>query len=438
MFEVNWKFGQKQNNMHRFDEAIPLCFAKHYFVARKDSSLVRSRQHHLSFCAIFVIVAIMWIHKLPAAVWFEQIKGSAMRKLLDYVVLAVVCCASANAADQWGLERGTPDMKSAGSLTFGPEDVLFVGDTKSAAVFAIATGDTTGDPSKSNINVEDVVDKIGSLVGGNATINDIAVSPATGNVFVSATANDKPALLKIDGAGKITQLSMTDVLFAKANLAGAPEDKVTGEGRRAKNNRKDAITDLAFFEGKLLISGLRNASTASSVRELSFPFATADQGVGVQIYHAAHGKEEDYAAMRTFVPLMIDGEPNLLAAYVCTPLVKIPMKELESAADRIKGTTVAELGNRNQPLDMFSYTKDGGNYLLLSNSARGVMKITTSGLSDNKGLTEPVRGGGAAGQSYDTVETMTGVIQMDKLNDTHAVLLVEKDGHQNLRTVALP
>ncbi len=364
-----------------------------------------------------------------------------MRRLLDYVVLGVLGvlgCASAHAADQWGLERGTPDIKSAGSLTFGPDNVLFVGDTKSAAVFAIATGNTEGDASKSNINIEDVVDKISGLVGSDATINDIAVNPATGNVFVSATAAEKPALLQIDGAGEITQLSMKDILFSKAVLLGAPEDKVAGKGRRAKNNRNDAITDLAFFEGKLLISGLRDGSTPSSVRELSFPFATADKGVGVQIYHAAHGKEEDYSAMRTFVPLMIDGEPNLLAAYVCTPLVKIPLKELEAAADRIQGTTVAELGNRNRPLDMFSYTKDGASFLLLSNSARGVMKITTTGLSANKGLTDRVEGGGAAGQSYDTVDSMNGVVQMDKLNDTHAVLLIEKDGHQHLETVVLP
>ena len=305
-------------------------------------------------------------------------------------------------------------------------------------MFAFATGDKDGDASKANINVEDVVDKIGSLAGGTATINDIAVNPTTGSVFVSATVEEKPALMKIDGGGKITQLPMKDILFAKAELAGAPEDKVSGEGRRAKNNRNDAITDLAFFEGKLLISGLRDGSTPSSVRELSFPFAAADKGVGVQIYHAAHGKEEDYSAMRTFVPLMIDGEPNLLAAYVCTPLVKIPMKELEAATEKVVGTTVAELGNRNQPLDMFSYTKGGANYLLLSNSTRGVMKITTSGLSENKGLSEPVRGGGAAGQSYDTIDSMSGVVQMDKLNDTHVVLLVEKDGHQHLKTMALP
>ena len=39
------------------------------------------------------------------------------------------------------LKKGTPDLKSAGALAFGPEGILFVGDTKGAALFAIDTGD---------------------------------------------------------------------------------------------------------------------------------------------------------------------------------------------------------------------------------------------------------------------------------------------------------
>jgi len=359
-----------------------------------------------------------------------------MRKMMNCLVMTIVCMAPAFAAETWGLKSGTPDLQSADSLAFGPDDVLFVGDTKSAAVFAIATGDTEGDADSANVNVEDLATKISDVVGGKATINDLATNPATGTVFVAANADGKPAIIRIDAAGKISALPLKDVKFSKAALSNAPEDKATGEGRRKRNNRADTITDIAFFEGKVLISGLRTLGSPSSVRELDFPFAKSDKGVGVQIYHAAHGKEEDYSAMRTFVPLMIDGKPSLLGAYVCTPLVRIPLEDL--SGEKVKATTVAELGNRNKPLDMISYTKDGADYLLLSNSARGVMKISTAGLNDNEGLTEPVRGGGVAGQSFESVESMAGVVQMDRLNDTHAVLLVDNDGRQDLKTVALP
>ncbi len=46
------------------------------------------------------------------------------------------------------------------------------------------------------------------------------------------------------------------------------------------------------------------------------------------------------------------------------------------------GTTIAELGNRNRPLDMIVYQKDGKEFLLMSNNSRGVMTIPTDGVSD--------------------------------------------------------
>lgn len=364
--------------------------------------------------------------------------------ILKHVSLAAALVLStlnaATAADVWGLKPGTPDLKSATTLAFGPEDILFVGDAKNAAVFAIATGNTEGDAAAASINIDDLPMAIANeLHAKKIEINDVAVNPRTGAAFVAVAADDQAALVQIDGSGKISALSLKDVKFSKATLADAPEDKVVGEGRRAQNRRTESITDIAFFENKVLVSGLSNAQSPSTVRELNFPFADSDKGIGVEIYHAAHGKSEDYAAMKTFVPIMIDGEPSILGAYVCTPLVKIPVRELSASGEKVKATTVAELGNRNRPLDMISYTKDGADYLLLSNSARGVMKISTAGLKENKGLTEPVGGGGTAGQKYETVDSMAGVVQMDKLNETSALLLVQAEGGpQNLKTIALP
>lgn len=361
-----------------------------------------------------------------------------MKTTVSFLAVALWCSAATFAVD-FGLKPGAPALKSASSLAFGPADVLFVGDTKSATVFAISTGDTIGDAASTTVEVNNIGVNLNDMLSGPTTINDLVANPATGTVFVACETNGRPSIVKITQGGRhMESINLKNVPHSSAILTDAPEDKVTGEGRRQRNNREDTITDLAFFEGKLLISGLRTVGSASSVRELDFPFAKSDKGIGVQIYHAAHGKEEDYSAMRTFVPLMIDGKPNLLGAYVCTPLVKIPLEALESANEKVNATTVAELGNRNKPLDMISYEKDGAEFLLLSNSARGVMKITTAGLTENKGLTEPVRGGGTAGQGFDSVESMNGVLQMDKLNETHAVVLIDDNGSLKLKTVALP
>ena len=98
----------------------------------------------------------------------------------------------------------------------------------------------------------------------------------------------------------------------------------------------------------------------------------------------------------------------MLAAYTCTPLVKVAVADLKAGA-HVKGTTIAELGNRNNPLDMIMYQKDGKDYLLMTNSSRGVMKIPTAGAGEAESITEPVRGGGKKGLGYETIESLKGV-----------------------------
>ena len=114
------------------------------------------------------------------------------------------------------------------------------------------------------------------------------------------------------------------------------------------------------------------------------------------------------------------------------------MSELQPG-QKVKGATVAELGNMNKPLDMFVYTKDGKNYILLSNSSRGMMKITTENVDAIKPLTEPVRGGGKAGLGYETIANLKGVEQMAKLDEGHALVLMRGEGGAlNLETIMLP
>ena len=42
---------------------------------------------------------------------------------------------------------------------------------------------------------------------------------------------------------------------------------------------------------------------------------------------------------------------------------------------KVVGRTVAELGAMNQPLDIVSFTEDGEQYLLVSNTSHGLIKI---------------------------------------------------------------
>jgi len=173
------------------------------------------------------------------------------------------------------------------------------------------------------------------------------------------------------------------------------------------------------------------------VREINFPFADADTGTNVEIYHAAHARVEDNATIRTFIPFTIDGVPSILAGFTCTPLVRFSIDSFEPGA-KVRGTTVAELGNMNTPIDMIAYEKGGETFLLLTNTARGVMKISTRDIGRKEGLTQPVPGGGTAGQTFEKVESLKGALQLDRLTNDKAVVIMPRDEGLALLTVELP
>lgn len=357
----------------------------------------------------------------------------------------VTCVTSSwlQAANLFRLEEGTPALQSAGPLAFGPQGVLFIGDTKGATVFAIGTGDVEGNPNQVNVSLDNLDAALATALNaapGQVKVNDLAVNPLTGSIYLSVAIGEdsKPGIVRITSDAKVSPVSLEQVLFAKSMLPNPPEDKVTGNGGRQRNLRDESITDLAFVDGNVLVSGMSSNASPSAVRTIPFPFSDDQKTSSLEIYHAAHGRSEDNAAIRTFVPFVIDGQPNVLAGFTCTPLVRFPVSDLQSDGS-VKGTTIAELGNRNRPLDMIAYEQQGKTFLLMSNSARGVMKIDTREIEKNEGLTEPVRGGGTAGQPYETVSDLQDVVQMDRLGADNLVVLTQKEnGPMHLVTRPLP
>lgn len=364
-----------------------------------------------------------------------------MRKVcVQFGLLAVLVSTSAfaQAAHRWGLKDGTPELKSAGQLAFGPDGVLFIGDAIGAKLFAVDTGDSQSVAEKTVRNIDALQDKLSQLADGKpVAVNDLAVNPQSGNLYLSVSIGDakSPGIVRINGKNELSWMSLDNIPFLSATLPNPPEDKVVGEGPRARNRRPEAITDLAYVDGKLLVSGLTSDKASSKIREFPFPFADREIGTSIEIYHGAHGKLEDNAAVRTFIPMTIDGVPSLLAGFTCTPLVRFPISAIESG-ESVRGTTVAELGNRNMPLDLVAYKKGDENFLLMSNTARGVMKISTKDIGREKGITEPIKE--TAGQPYETITELAGTVQFDRLTDDQIVVILQQDGVLTLKTVMLP
>ena len=349
--------------------------------------------------------------------------------------------AIATAADStFGLKLGNPGLKSAGPLGFETHGIIFVGDTQGAALFAIDTGDNKEVAEKPAIKVEDLAGKVAASLGTdpkNVTINDLAVNPLSGNVYLSVSRGKgpdaSPVLLRVNGSGRIEEVSLENVKFAKVDMPNAPSPTAM---QRGQSLRAESITDIAYADGQVFVAGLSNEEFSSRLLAIPFPFTESTEGSGIEIYHGAHGKVETKSPVRTFVATTINREPTLLAAYTCTPLVKVPVAELKPGA-HVRGTTVAELGNMNRPLDMVAYQKDGKDFLLLANSARGVMKIATEGVATAKPI--QARVADKEGLGYETIAALKGVVQLDQLGKDRAVVIIKTDaGKMNLETIDLP
>jgi hypothetical protein len=357
--------------------------------------------------------------------------------LFTAALAATAMLATASAADLTsGMKKGTPELKSAGPATFAPQGILLLGDTKGATIYAVATGDkSSGSPSQP-LAIEKIDEKIAGLLGTSPKeilINDLAVNPETGSTFLTVSRgrgpDATPVIVRVDSSGKLGEFSLKDVLYSSAPIPNAPTDQ---------RGRQDVTTDLQFTNGQVIVAGLSNEEFASQLRVLPFPFEKVAGGTSVEIWHGAHGKFETRSPVRTFAVFDVGGQPNVLAAYTCTPLVKFPLSDLKPGS-KVKGTTIAELGNRNRPLDMIVYQKDGKDYLLMANSARGVMKVDVNKIDETQGVTDHIKGGGTAGLPYETIKDLKGVDQLDKLDKNHALLLVRSDsGSLDLKAVQLP
>jgi hypothetical protein len=330
-----------------------------------------------------------------------------------------------------------PSLTSIGTLSFAADGTLFAADPQAATIFAIDLGAQTAAPGTKDVPALD--QKIAALVGTDAAgvaIRDMAVDPKTHNTYVSVMRGTgpaaQPALVRVDGTGALAVVSLDQLKYTNVTLPNPPSATAGPNGR---SNRSQSITRMALVDGKLYVTGLSNEEFSSKFWAIPYPFAKADEGTSVEIWHTSHARFETSAPILTFVTSKTNGQTSFIAGYTCTPLVRFPASDLKPGA-KVRGTTIAELGAGNQPIDMVLYNKDGHQYVLMANTRHGVLKIATDQFGSAKGLTDPVQG--TAGIPAEKITSLTDVFQLDLLDATHSVVLTRTAGVVNLQAVALP
>lgn len=329
-----------------------------------------------------------------------------------------------------------PPMASIGALEYA-DGVLFAGDSKGGTVYALEVGAGSGEPGEFTA-VDDLDVKIAEMLGTTANeifIKDMAVDEASGTAYLSLMrgngAGAQPVLMKVTPDGELHHVAFETLAYTKLELGNAPEN--TPDARR--NPRNSTITDIELLGDSVYIAGLSNEEFASVLRRAPWPFEDSAKATGLEIYHGAHGQYETHAPVYTFMPVDLGGEQYVLAGYLCTPLVTFSVDELESA-DKLRGRTIAELGFGNVPIDMLYIERDSGDFVLLTNSRRGTMKIPMADIVAAQGKPSiEERVGPRTGVDYEG-SPLGLVVQVDNYGRDHILILERNPENGTLRLSA--
>lgn len=349
--------------------------------------------------------------------------------LIGFLVLFVTSCKKEQAKEM-ALSEGTADSKSyeltanmqlagANVLTFGPEDVLFISDSKNAEIYAVPTqGEPLEDAIPFNMEGFDVmISKKLNIEPRDVIINDMKIHPRSQEAYVSIKMGHQPDAKSVVAIVNPMTTAIRFLEVSENSSSVSINNPASEDLSFWKETPASAlnITDVDYHDGYLYVAGLTNSEFASTLRKIAYPFVDTQESVNsIEIYHAVHTQNETRAPIRTMLFDEVDGESTLLASYTCTPLVTIPTAEIQKDAN-IKGKTIAELGYGNAPIDMITVMTqemDGSvtKNLVVTHKNRGGTVVPFDAVVDG------AKGKGMAGQQAMFASGLEGIQQIPTAN----------------------
>jgi hypothetical protein len=338
--------------------------------------------------------------------------------------------------------QGNPGIKSIQSIGFAPGGVLLIGDGTGGQVVAVETGDTTAknwtSPAIQKID-ELLAARLGTTAK-NIEIVKMAVNPVsmTPYIAVRLIEGKKSLVMTVSPDGKANEFSLDNVKYARIKLDTGDTSKVT------------LITDVAFASDRILAATQANDKTfGSRIVSVGTPVENdvAVPAVATETYHVAHGKWETAAPIRVVIPYEEAGKRYLVGAFTCTPLVKYTLDDLKPNA-KIKGESVYEAGQGNEPRDMFVYEKGGKKYILVStirkfgkpfgSSKYWTFKLDFNVLAEKTKINTTAERRDVKANQY-MIAAYDGVSHMDLLDRERAMVIRDNGkGNLSLEALALP
>ncbi len=324
---------------------------------------------------------------------------------INRLLLAITTTMALSAGSAFTQDREL-DIAFAGALEFSEDGTLFVGDNYNGAIYAF---DLPAESTSATIkpgSIGDIDAKIADLLGVGKSalaINDLAVHPVSSEVYISLSRignfASQPAVVKVTQDEEIILVNLSELPFQKQELNEFPSRDVTfrprGMGTMPPLPRDVAkgevalsslaIMDMEYHQGELFVAGVAHDNFLSSLRRISFPFDGNQSITNVEMYHIAHDQYETRAPIRAMSIQDIDGKPQLIAAYTCSPVVLVPLEDIQDGA-KIAAKTIIDMGN-GQPLDMVPFSIGDQSMLFVTNNSRSPQVIPVDGLNDAQVVT---------------------------------------------------
>ncbi len=347
---------------------------------------------------------------------------------------------------------GPVELVSSGRIAFGPGGMLLVSDPRSASIVAIDTGDA-GPVERLSRRIDDIESVLAKAARVESlVIVDMAVNPASGKIYFSATGRpgNLPLVLALAADGSASPVDLGSAAHVRITLPSS-------ENAQLRN-----VTDLAWGGESVIVAGQSSEEFSNKIYEIPSPLEHGENAryFSAETFHVAHNKWETKAPIQSFIPWEEDGEFYVVGAFACTPIAKFPIGGLESGS-QIKGTSVVELGSGNRPRNMLIYRKDGEEWLVTNTqrfkdnlfgpskywAARVKMDYLSANspedTNENAARRNVKHPSGPEAQGIEVVEALFGAVMVSQLENDQVVVLREtdpaaEDAPHAVELVALP
>jgi len=362
---------------------------------------------------------------------------------MKFRILVAAALATGCFQIQLALAAPAAQIKSATKLAFGDAGTLFVADWMGGKIheLPVPVPAAEGKP----FNLKDIQGAIAAALHTPPTslrFEDLAVQPGSEIAYVALTVkhgtSSRPAVVAIDAAGKVKTM---DLKKASNSVAITDEPSSDLAFWHDLPGQSLTVTDMRFYQGKLYVAGLSDRSFASTLRIFDYPFKGAAKVSTIEMYHPVHNQLETRAPIREMSITTLNGEPTLVAAYTCTPLVTIPLKDLTDGA-HVVAKTVGEMGWGSQPVGMVTFKAGDAEYLLMVNSSRSGDLLPLSEIADGAGkpgLNTPIEWPAKPYLGVKaTMVPLSATMRIDNLNDGLLLAMRRDDASGAVQLASIP